>query len=99
MVIVIGTLRFPPEALAALRPALTALVETTRRDDGCHSYDVAEDLLDPGLLRFSESWPDRASLARHLTAPHIAPWRTAAAAAGLMARSFTAFEAGASWPV
>ena len=99
MIIVIGTLRFPPDALATLRPALTALVEATRRDDGCFTYDVAEDVFDPGLLRFSESWPDRASLDRHLAAPHIAPWRAAAAAHGLIARAFTAYEASAPTPV
>jgi len=91
-VVVIGMLRFPPESIPALRPHIRALVETTRAKDGCIAYDVAEDLFDPGLIRFSEEWPDEASLMAHLTAPHIDPWRDAARALGLMERKFTAYD-------
>lgn len=93
-VAVFGTLRFPPEHMAALRPHLRVLVEATRQHDGCIAYDVAEDPFDAGLLRFSELWPDHDSLNRHLAAPHIAPWREAARASGLIARQFTAYDIG-----
>jgi quinol monooxygenase YgiN len=98
-VVVLGTLRFPPVNMAKVKPHLRALVEATRALDGCSAYDVAEDLFDPGLIRFSETWPDRATLARHLTAPHIGPWRTACVELGLTRRAFTAFQAGDSWSV
>lgn len=98
-VTVLGFLRFPPERIAALRPHLRALVDATCRHDGCLAYDVAEDVFDPGLLRFSELWPDRDSLERHLVAPHIAPWRAAARNHGLMERRFTAFSVSGQWPV
>lgn len=92
-VVVIGTLRFPPAAIASLLPHLRTLVETTRARDRCVAYDVAEDPFDPGLIRFSELWPDAASLEAHLQAEHIAPWRAAAQAHGLIAREFTAYDA------
>jgi quinol monooxygenase YgiN len=95
-VAVIGTLRFPPERIAELRPYLKKLVETTYRTDGCIAYDVAEDPFDPGLIRFSELWPDHASLTRHLKAPHIEPWRTAARSCGLLERKFTAYDVSGS---
>lgn len=98
-VVVIGTLRFPPENLAAIRPHLQRLVDDTRRHDGCLAYDVAEDLFDPGLIRFSELWPDRESLARHLQAPHIAPWRKAAAENGVTGRAFIAYDAVNTSPI
>ena len=91
-VAVFGTLRFPPEKMSELRPHLQALVETTYRADGCIAYDVAEDPFDPGLIRFSELWPDHESLARHLKAPHIEPWRAAARSCGLVERNFTAYD-------
>lgn len=91
-VVVLGTLRFPPERLSELRPHLKTLVETTYRTDGCIAYDVAEDPFDPGLIRFSELWPDHESLARHLKAPHIEPWRIAARSCGLLERKFTAYD-------
>ncbi len=91
-VAVFGILRFPPERMPQLRPHLQILVETTCRTDGCIAYDVAEDPFDPGLIRFSELWPDHASLARHLVAPHIEPWRAAARNCGLLERKFTAYD-------
>ena len=98
-VAVFGILRFPPERMAEVRPHLQSLVQATYRHDGCLAYDVAEDLYDAGLIRFSELWPDSESLERHLQAPHIEPWRSAARACGLMDRKFTAYEISGSRPV
>ena len=98
-VAVFGTLRFPADKLAALRLHLRHLVETTYRNDGCIAYDVAEDPFDPGLIRFAELWPNRDTLARHLKAPHIEPWREIARRHGLMERRFTAYDIAGSWPV
>lgn len=98
-VAVFGILRFPPEQIAGLLPHLKTLVETTYAYDGCIAYDVAEDPFEPGLIRFSELWPDRTHLERHLSAAHIAPWREAARQHGLMERRFTAYAVGESWAV
>lgn len=98
-VAVFGFLRFPPDKLVQLRPHLKALVEATYQNDGCIAYDVAEDLFDPGLIRFSELWPNAEALQQHLVAPHIEPWRTAARACGLLDRKFTAYSLGESWTV
>lgn len=93
MIAVFGTLRFPPEALAGLRPHLKTLIEVTRTHDDCIAYDVAEDMLEPGLLRFSELWPDADTFARHMIAPHIVPWRAACTEHGLIERKFDAYDA------
>jgi quinol monooxygenase YgiN len=95
-VAVFGTLRFPPERMTEVLPHLKILVETTYRSDGCIAYDVALDPFDPGLIRFSELWPDHESLDRHLRAPHIAPWRAAARSCGLMERKFVAYDVAGS---
>jgi len=91
-VAVFGTLRFPPESMDAVRSHLKTFVDATRNQDGCIAYDVAEDLFDPGLIRFSELWPDNGALDAHLVAPHIGPWREAAKQLGLMERVFTAYD-------
>ncbi|EKF74763.1 hypothetical protein A11A3_07063 [Alcanivorax hongdengensis A-11-3] len=91
-VAVFGYLRFPPESMEAVRPYLMKFVEATRKYDKCIAYDVAEDLTDPGLIRFSELWPSDESLNAHLVAPHIVPWREAAKMLGLIERSFTAYN-------
>lgn len=98
-VVVIGAMRFAPENLDKVRPHLRRLVEATKRLDGCIAYDVAEDLFDPGLIRFSEVWPDGDSLTAHLNAPHIAPWRAIASDLGVHDRHFTAFDASNPYSV
>lgn len=95
-VAIFGIVRFPPEKMAEVLPHLRALVEATYKNDGCIAYDVAEDPFDPGLLRFSELWPDQASLDRHLQAPHIQPWRDAARKCGMLERKFTAYDIAGS---
>jgi quinol monooxygenase YgiN len=91
-VAVLGTFRFPPERMKEVMPHLKALVEATRKKDGCVAYDVGEDPFDAGLVRFSELWPDQESLTRHLKAPHIVPWLAAAARCGLLKREFFAYD-------
>ncbi len=98
-VAVFGTLRFPPSEMQAVLPHLRTLVEATRRNDGCIAYDAAEDVFDPGLIRFSEMWPDQASLDRHLQAPHIAPWWAICRQHGLVERKFEAFDTANPRPV
>lgn len=93
-VAVFGTLRFPPESVAEVLPHLKALIDSTYEKDGCIAYDVGVDPFDPGLIRFSELWPDQESLDRHLQAPHIEPWRIEARRCGLIERTFNAFEVG-----
>lgn len=91
-VVVMGALRFPPQNMDRLRPHLRRLIEATVRHDGCIAYHAAEDVLDPGLLRFSELWPDFATLEKHLAAPHLAPWRAVSTELGVSGRKFTAYE-------
>lgn len=98
-VAVIGWLRFAPERLQELLPQLQQVVAATREHDGCITYDVAIDPFEPGLLRFTELWPDQASLERHFKAPHMEPWRTAVRASGPLGRSFTVYEVSSSRPL
>ena len=89
---VFGILRFPPENIAELLPHLRTFVKATQENDGCVLYEVAEDPFDKGLIRFSELWPDRDSLDKHLKAPHIEPWRAQARKYGLMERVFDSYD-------
>ncbi|MDH5228956.1 MAG: antibiotic biosynthesis monooxygenase [Gammaproteobacteria bacterium] len=98
-VAVFGILRFPAENIEHIRPHIQSLVDTTKQNDNCIAYEVAEDLFDPGLIRFSELWPNRESLEKHLAAPHIEPWRVIAKTFGLKQREFTAYDINGSFTV
>ena len=91
-VAVFGTLRFPPENIEKILPHLHQLVRATYNNDGCIAYNVAEDPFDKGLIRFSDLWPNRESLEKHLHAPHIAPWREQTQKYGLLDRKFTSYD-------
>jgi quinol monooxygenase YgiN len=93
---VFGILRFPPERMNEVLPHLRILVETTYKSDNCIAYDIAVDPFDPGLIRFSELWPNHESLTLHLQAPHIDPWRSVARNCGLIERKFTAYDIAGS---
>lgn len=89
---VFGILRFPPENIEKVLPHLNVLVRETYEHDGCIAYDVALDPFDKGLIRFSELWPNKTALHRHLTAAHIEPWRQQAKKHGLIEREFHAYD-------
>jgi quinol monooxygenase YgiN len=77
MLLVIGTIRVAPEAVARMRPVMEELAAATRQEDGCIEYGCAEDLLDPGLIHVKEIWRDQVALDRHRDTPHTARAREA----------------------
>jgi quinol monooxygenase YgiN len=99
MIVINGTIRIPVANLERARPVLKALVEATRREDGCLSYAFAEDLLEPGLIRISEAWRDEAVLGAHFQAPHFIVWREANPGLGVSDRDLVVYEAVSSKPL
>jgi quinol monooxygenase YgiN len=94
MLLIVGTVRLPPENLAEARPAMAAMVMASRAEPGCVEYGYAEDLFDPGLIHVKERWVDRAALDAHFAAPHIAAWRAAWPALGIGDRDLVLYEVG-----
>jgi quinol monooxygenase YgiN len=54
-----------------LRQALLALIEPTRKEQGCVQYDLHEENGKPGHFVFYENWTSREDLDRHLASPHL----------------------------
>jgi quinol monooxygenase YgiN len=96
MIVIVGTVSFPPDKVASVTPHIEALVHATRAEDGCVSYAYAEDVLRPGVMHISEVWRDWAALGAHRDAPHMTTWRAASAEHGIHDRDLTAFEADKS---
>ena len=71
MIAVLGSFRFPPEAVARARPLMQAVVEATLAEPGCHAYSYAEDVTEPGLFRVTELWDSRAALSGHFETRHM----------------------------
>jgi quinol monooxygenase YgiN len=91
-VIVAGTVRVPPENIAAFRPKMAAMIEASRAEDGCEAYAYAEDVLEPGLMHVFELWRDEAALQAHFKTAHIAAWRAAWPAFGVSDRRLALYD-------
>ncbi|MDZ7282935.1 antibiotic biosynthesis monooxygenase [Sphingomonas sanguinis] len=92
MLLIVGTVRLPPENLNDARPVMRRMVEASRAEPGCLDYGYAEDVLDPGLIHVKELWIDQGALDRHFTAPHIAEWRAAWSELGIGERRLVVYE-------
>ena len=97
--IIAGTVRVPPENIAAFRPHMLAMLTTSRAEDGCHEYSYAVDVADPGLIRIFEAWRDQAALDAHFQTPHMATWRSHWPAFGVSDRKLFAYETASERPL
>ncbi|MGU3400221.1 putative quinol monooxygenase [Brucellaceae bacterium D45D] len=96
MLLIVGTVRLPPENLDDARPVMRRMIEASRSEDGCLEYSYAEDILDPGLIHVKEIWLDRAALDRHFSSAHIAAWRSTWPSLGIINRDLKLYEVGHS---
>ena len=54
-----------------LRRAVMALVEPSRKDEGCVQYDLHVHTKDPGRFVFYENWTSAEMLAKHAASAHL----------------------------
>jgi quinol monooxygenase YgiN len=94
MLLIVGTIRLPPEKLTDARPVMKRMADSSRAEDGCLDYSYAEDVLDSGLIRVHEMWRDQACLDRHFASPHLAEWRAAWPTLGIHDRNLRSYEVG-----
>ena len=94
MLLIVGTVRLPPENLERARPVMQVMVETSRAEDGCLEYSYAEDLFVPGLIHVKERWTDQSALDAHFASPHIRVWREAWSVLGIGERDLVVYEVG-----
>ncbi|WP_274629598.1 putative quinol monooxygenase [Arvimicrobium flavum] len=60
-----------PQYVDVVAPLYAELVEKTRQEPLCISYDLFVDQKDPGHFVFIEEWPDRAALDIHCRTEHF----------------------------
>ena len=97
--IIAGTVRVPPENIAAFRPHMLAMLSASRAEDGCYEYSYALDVADPDLVRIYEAWRDQAALDAHFQTPHMATWRSHWLAFGVSDRKLFAYETASERPL
>ncbi|PST22538.1 antibiotic biosynthesis monooxygenase [Mesorhizobium plurifarium] len=63
------------EVVALTKP----LIDATRSEAGCVSYELYRKPADPDALVFVETWKDRAAIDSHFAEPHLKAFQAAAA--------------------
>ncbi len=69
---VVAILVAKPGSETIVSDALQALVEPTRAEPGCVSYDLYMSKVDPQTFITIEMWDNEAALDTHMGTPHIA---------------------------
>lgn len=60
-----------PGKVEELRALLHGLIEPTRREPGCVTYELLQNVADPTDFTFVEEWSSEADLDAHLQSPHL----------------------------
>lgn len=95
MIAVLGSFRFPLEALGEARSLMCDVIAATLAEPGSRAYSYAEDIAEPGLFRVTELWDSREALTAHFATPHMRDWVEQRIALGFFDREISAYEFGA----
>jgi quinol monooxygenase YgiN len=68
---VIAHAKAKPDHVAQVREILTALVDATRQESGCLSYELLQNHTDPTDFVFVERWASAAAEQAHFLTPHL----------------------------
>lgn len=79
MVYIIAYLTAHPGKGAEILSLAGPLIEGTRREAGCISYELYQKPADPDALVFVESWKDKAAVDAHFAEPHLKAFQVATA--------------------
>lgn len=60
-----------PDKIDEVAPLYRELIEKTRQEPHCISYELCVNEKDPGHFIFIEEWPDRAALDAHCQTEHF----------------------------
>lgn len=99
MLIVTGILEIDPENIGPAQVAALKMMEATRAEPGCRTYEFSQLVEAPHRFRVYEEWDDAAALAAHAETAHMAAFREALAEIGVLSRQIFTIEAGAKRPL
>lgn len=68
---VVAWMQAKPGKEDELRTAVLAVIEPTRKEEGCVQYDLHEHTEHPGAFVFYENWTSKEHLARHAASAHL----------------------------
>jgi quinol monooxygenase YgiN len=71
MVKVVAKSKVKTNELEKYKDLVKFLIDETRKEEGCVSYDLFQDINNPSILTFIEEWKDEEALKRHMESKHF----------------------------
>ncbi|MBC2724673.1 putative quinol monooxygenase [Desulfosporosinus sp.] len=71
MIKVIAKLTIKEDRVEEFKTLVPGLVEETRKEEGCLSYQLFQDLKNKKVLTFIEDWESMEALQRHMKSKHF----------------------------
>jgi len=68
---VVARIKAKPEKAVEVRELLCGLIEPTRKESGCISYELLQNREDPTDFTFVEEWESDAAFESHAASDHI----------------------------
>lgn len=68
---VVARLVAKSDKVEALKSVLLSIIEPTRSEAGCKSYELLQNSADPADFTFVEAWESAAALDAHMKSPHL----------------------------
>lgn len=68
---VVARIKAKSETVSEVRELLSSLVEPTRKESGCITYELLQNTEDPTDFTFVEEWESGEALASHLASDHL----------------------------
>lgn len=70
-IVLVASMRAKDGKQDELRAALQSLLEPTRAESGCVTYNLHQGLEDPSIFVFHEVWASPEALGAHMQTPHL----------------------------
>jgi len=83
MLVVAGVVEIDPAKRDQAMAAAIAMMQETRREEGCRSYVFSADLEDAGRFHIFEEWESQEALDAHFASPHMAAFQGTVAKLGV----------------
>jgi quinol monooxygenase YgiN len=79
MIVVNVAIESSESDITALKPAIAAMEQASRAEEGCDDYTFSIELNNPDIIRITERWQSMEALETHFGAPHMAEFQAAMA--------------------
>lgn len=99
MLVIGGPIRIDPTHHDRAVAAAVAMMEATRKEPGCISYNFSADLEQRGLFYIFEEWESPEALTTHFGAPHMAVFQGEMGKLGVVEMNVQRYEVSSVGPV